>query len=287
MGVQRELTEAQVQEHGAALLDALDGASCTTLLSQRFPQASLADAFAVGDTLVQMRKARGERPVGWKIGFTNRSIWTRYGVHAPIWAPVWDTSTAFLRGTDGKLSLGGLCQPRLEPEIVFGLARAPEPGMDLAALQNCVAWVAHGFEVVHTHCEGWRFQAVDCVADFGLHGRLRIGPSLPVSDWPDLAQELAELRVDLYEGSNANPEAQLRDQGLGSVVLDGPVHALSHWLKAMAAFTPHWRVQAGDVVTTGTITDAWPLHPGQNWYTRVSGSRLGQALGGLAISALA
>jgi 2-oxo-3-hexenedioate decarboxylase len=33
-------------------------------------------------------------------------------------------------------------------------------------------------------------------------------------------------------------------------------------------------VQAGDVVTTGTITDAWPLAPGQRWNTRLSDARL-------------
>ena len=33
----------------------------------------------------RLRIARGERPLGYKIGFTNRGIWDRYGVHAPIW----------------------------------------------------------------------------------------------------------------------------------------------------------------------------------------------------------
>jgi 2-oxo-3-hexenedioate decarboxylase len=74
-------------------------------------------------------------------------------------------------------------QPRLEPEIVFGFARAPEPGMDEAALVGCIDWVAHGLEIVHTHV-GWRFDGPAApVADFGLHGRLIVGPRRRLADW--------------------------------------------------------------------------------------------------------
>jgi 2-keto-4-pentenoate hydratase len=33
-------------------------------------------------------------------------------------------------------------------------------------------------------------------------------------------------------------------------------------------------VEPGHVVTTGTLTDAWPLRPGQRWQTRLSPSGL-------------
>ena len=71
-------------------------------------------------------------------------------------------------------------QPRLEPEIVRFRARTPRAGMSLIELQGCLDWVAHGFEIVHTHFDGWRFTAPDTVADFALHGRLRVGPRVPV-----------------------------------------------------------------------------------------------------------
>ena len=34
-----------------------------------------------------------------------------------------------------------------------------------------------------------------------------------------------------------------------------------------------WPIVAGDIVTTGTITDAAPLAPGQRWQTRLSDPR--------------
>ena len=262
------MTLVGMQALADRLLAALNRGECMALPSAQAGGLPLAQAYAVAQRLAQMRIARGERPVGWKIGFTNRSIWDRYGVHAPIWGPVWDSTAALLDGTSERVSLAGFSQPRLEPEVVFGFASAPAAGMSLAELQACLAWVAHGFEIVHTHFADWRFTLADTVADFALHGWLRVGPRVAVADWPTLAGDLAALRVEL------SCDGVIKDRGIGSVVLDGPLHALQQWIDAMAVTTPAWRVAAGEFVTTGTITDAWPLAPGQHWQTRLSDTRL-------------
>ena len=84
----------------------------------------------------ELRLARGEQPRGFKIGFTNRTIWKRYGVFAPIWGTVWDTTLSFCDGK-GTLGLDATSEPRLEPEAVFGIAAWPA-ACD-AALPECVA----------------------------------------------------------------------------------------------------------------------------------------------------
>lgn len=66
----------------------------------------------------------------------------------------------------GALDLAPFVEARIEPEIAFGLRAAPEPGMDERALLDCVAWVAHGFEIVQSLYPGWRFTAADTVAAF-------------------------------------------------------------------------------------------------------------------------
>ena len=260
------------------LLRAWDTASLAPLPSADPGGLDLPEAWRVAGELLDSRLARGEAVAGWKIGFTNRSIWDRYGVHAPIWGPVWKAGLTQLEGDEATLSLSGLCQPRLEPEIVFGFAQAPRAGMDLCALRDCIGWVAHGLEIVHTHYADWRFTAADTVADFALHGRLLVGPRVEVNNWETLADDLGALRLTLSEGGEP------RDAGQGGVVLDGPLHALQHWLDAMAVHTPGWRVEAGHVVTTGTITDAWPLTAGQVWRTtlEVPGAQ-GRGLRGLTL----
>jgi len=255
---------ARVEALAAALLQAWDHNMLVPLPSA----ASLdtTEAYAVGERLRQLRMARGEQQRGWKIGFTNRSLWPRYGVYQPMWAPVWSSTLQVLEGNEAVLPLRGLSQPRIEPEIVFGFRQAPEAGMSLQALQGCIEWVAHGFEIVHTHYAGWRFTAPDTAADFALHGRLFVGPR--VAPWATMADALAAMQVGLAR------DGVLQDQGQGSVVLDGPLHALKAMVEAMATTTPHWRIQAGELVTTGTLTDAWPLAPGQVWQTTLSEPRL-------------
>ncbi|MEO7851824.1 MAG: hydratase [Rubrivivax sp.] len=257
-----------IDETAERLLAALDGGHTIAAPSRQADDFELPAAFAVADALRRLRIARGERPCGYKIGFTNRSIWQRYGVHAPIWGPVWDNTVRQLEGTTAQVSLAGLCQPRLEPEVVFGFAHTPRAGMSLDELQGCLSWVAHGFEIVHTHFDGWRFTAADTVADFALHGRLFIGPHVATADWPDMARDLAQMQVQLHR------DGQLQDSGQGAVVLDGPLNALRLWVDAMALHTAAWRIEPGDVVTTGTITDAWPLSAGESWTTALTENRL-------------
>jgi 2-oxo-3-hexenedioate decarboxylase len=211
-------------------------------------------------------------------GFTNRTVWDRYGVHAPIWGSVWDTTLASCdagaagaaggRTATGRLSLARTCQPRLEPEIVFGLRCMPARGADLAQLVDAIEWLAPGFEVVQSHCPGWKFNAAQTVADSGLHARLLVGTRLRLADVaPDaatLAARLADAQVSLVR---AGTEVE---RGLGANVLDSPLHALAYFVEELRRCPGAPDLGPGDVITTGTWTDAWPVQPGQTWAAHFS-----------------
>lgn len=250
------------------LLSAYDDARLITLPSERAGGLTVPAAYELADSLRRARLARSERALGYKIGFTNRTIWPRYQVFEPIWAPVWERTVQLLDGAQATTTLHGLVQPRLEPEIVFGFRAAPRAGMSEDELTRCLAWVAHGYEIVHTHFEGWRFTAADTVADFALHGRLLIGPRVPVEAFERLGEELAALELTL------SCDGRELETGHGRNVLDGPLNALRLWVDAMAQRTPSWPLGAGDVVTTGTLTDAWPMALRQVWQSRPSDPRL-------------
>ncbi len=237
------------------------GRSWPKALRSRLP-ADLADAYALALKVRDLRMARGEQPQGFKIGFTNRTIWQRYGVFAPIWGTVWDTSVQHTDG-HGRLEVHGLCEPRIEPEIVFGLCATPPPAPTLQQLFACVDWLAPGFELVQSHCPAWQFTAAETVADSGLHGRLVIGRRQPVRSLaPDAAalnSLLGGLQVELQR------DGQAIDSGSGTHVLDGPLHALQHFVHELQRCPAGPALRPGDVVTTGTWTDAWPIAAGQRW----------------------
>ena len=260
---------AAVGAKARALLVARDEAQLLPTFTGADATCSLADGYAVADEIRRLRIAAGDTPRGYKIGFTNRGIWDRYGVHAPIWGPIWNSTLEFSASNgDACVSLAPFVQPRLEPEIMFSFASAPHAGMSERELAGCIDWVAHGFEIVHTHFDGWRFRAADTVADFALHGRLIVGARVPIGEFADPVAELAALRVTLCR-SGVDVES-----GSAEIVLGGPLTALRLWVDAMAAQPQQWPIERGDIVTTGTITDAAPIQAGERWHTRISDSRL-------------
>lgn len=255
-----------VEEISEEVFAALGSGRQIQPFSARRPDFMLEEAYRVTAAVRGKREARGERPVGRKIGFTNRTIWAEYNVHAPMWGYVYSSTVGDLPEGGGDLSLQGLAEPRIEPEIVFGLAAAPTPGMDERALLGCIDWVAHGFEVVQSIFPAWAFLAADTVAAYGLHGALRIGPRHSVaSRLEDWQGELESFEIDLYRNG------ALADHGRAANVLDGPVHALRHLVELLAADPFNPPLAAGEIVTTGTLTRAFPVAKGEVWTTRLTG----------------
>jgi 2-keto-4-pentenoate hydratase len=146
------------------------------------------------------------------------------------------------------------------------MASTPPARPGLEDLWACVAWVAPGFEIVQSHMKDWKFAAADTVADGGLHARLVVGRKAPVASLPshaaDAEAQLAAARVVLYRGATEV------ERGAGANVLDGPLHALLHFLLALRDCPGAPDLLPGDVVTTGTWTDAWPVAPGESWQAR-------------------
>lgn len=226
----------------------------------------IASAYAIADRVHRMRLAEGAVPLGRKIGFTNRNIWPEYGVHQPIWGWMYAHTVSRALGARAQVSLARFAEPKIEPEIVFRFASSPSDANDPEALLACIDWVAHGFEIVQSHFPGWKFQAPDTIADNGLHGALVYGEPLPVSRLGARALDaLAAFEVDLA----CNGEH--RDTGRGANVLDSPLNALAHLVDLLRRRPQATPIAAGEIVTTGTLTAAYAVRPGDVWTTTLRG----------------
>jgi 2-keto-4-pentenoate hydratase len=238
---------------------ALGNARQISPFSSRPAGLDVDEAYRVMPLVRQMYEAGGAKAVGRKIGFTNRTIWAQYGVYAPIWGYVFDRSVRDLAAIEA-LSLEGFPEPRIEPEIVFGLAEAPTAAMDETALLSCIAWVALGFEIVQSIYPGWKFSAADTVAANGVHGALLIGPRHPVlprtAEWQ---RTLSAFEIDLDCGGRNV------DRGHAENVLGGPLSALRHLVGLLASDPVNPPLAAGEIVCTGTLTKAMPVVPGETW----------------------
>ena len=227
--------------------------------SQTHPGLTTEAGYEAAKALHEHRVAAGWRRVGRKIGFTNRTIWPRYGVYEPIWGTVYDRTLIRAADNRARVRLEGLVNPRIEPEICFGLRAAPDPHR----LGDCIEWIAHSIEIVQCHHAGWKLTLPDSTADNGLHGRLILGTPIPLP--PDAEAKLPAVQVELYRGTS------LVDRGVGANVLDSPLKALGHFVALLARQASAPALEASELVTTGTLTDAHAVKPGETWSTRLAG----------------
>jgi 2-oxo-3-hexenedioate decarboxylase len=237
--------------------------------SGRVPGFDSVAAYEVARRIHESRVRAGARSVGRKIGFTNFNIWPEYGVYAPIWGFMYESTVNY--EVDGRATtrISHLAQPRIEPEIVLHFRTAPPLTTDFSAILACVDWIAHGIEIVQSNFPDWKFTAADTIAQNALHGHYLVGAPRRVEDLgADLVDRLAKFTIAL------SSDGELRDQGTGANVLGSPLAAIVHLLQVLAKLPSMPPLAAGEIVTTGTLTRALPIQPGETWSTTLQGINL-------------
>ena len=263
------MQEINIKEIARELMDAQDNCSQLDPVTSRFLNFSVYDAYKVSRFIHEKRIEEGFLPVGRKIGFTNSNIWSIYGVCEPIWAYIYDRTVTQLTGSEATCFIGGYSEPKIEPELVVHFSASPPVGSTPSEILKCIDWVALGFEIVQSHFPGWKFKAADTVADSGLHAELFIGEPQAVSLLGDnIIDDLASFEIALSCNS------KLCELGHGSNVLGSPLLAATHLISVLANQSSTAPIQAGEIVTTGTLTSAFTIDAGQVWSAIASGISL-------------
>ena len=250
------------------LIEALDRGAVIPSITGRNPHFDWDAAYKVAGEVVRLRRARGEKTVGRKIGFTNRNIWAEYGATAPIWAHVYDRTVQHAIGGHATVSLKESVQPRIEPEIAFKLKAPLRAGVNHPALVlEAVEWLAPSFEIVDCHFADWKFGPADSVADFSFHWRLVIGTPHAIhrDGIADLVEQLRDCDVTLSRNGT------FADRGTGANALGHPAAALAFLADILMRQPQFEPLAAGEVITTGTLTAAMPVKTGETWSSRYEG----------------
>ena len=218
-------------------------------------------SYAAARALHERRVREGWRPVGRKIGFTNRGIWARYGVYEPIWGTVYDRTLIRASDNVAVVPLEGLERPRIEPELCFGL-RAPPRSADPGDLAAAIEWMAHSIEIVQCDQPGWKTSLAHSIASNALHGRLVLGQPVPVGQ---ASESLSRFELLLRKGGVEV------ERGRGDMVLGSPLAALGYLVALLARQPESPPLAAGEIISTGTLTDAHAVCAGENWSTEIRG----------------
>lgn len=236
--------------------------------SARDASFDLTAAYAVEAELARLRRASGRTTVGRKVGFANKAMWRVLKLNTLVWAHMYDDTVRYADDNVADLSVGRMCSPKIEPEIVFKMKKSlGEAPADAAAALDAVEWLALGFEIIDCVYADWKYQPADFVAAFGLHAALVVGtPRLLDADTiPAIAEQLPKFTVKLQKNG------QLVDEGSGKNSLRSPALCLAELASAIARQPDAEPLGAGELVSSGTLTESQPLRAGETWTAVLEG----------------
>lgn len=238
-------------------------------ISDRFPTFSIDDSLKVLNEIHKLNLEEGHKPLGRKIGFTNPAMWEKFGVKEPVWAYMYDSTVKYANDIDELVcDISNLSQARIEPEIVISFCKSPKMDSSLKELLECIDWIAFGYEIVQCHYKDWKFKTPDIIADFALHAKLLIGEKIEVSKFENPIENLKNFELELYCNN------KFLEKGFGYNVLSSPLEAIIYLLKVLKTQEFSKPLQKGEIITTGTITDAFLLKSGDIYKSKISGINL-------------
>jgi 2-oxopent-4-enoate/cis-2-oxohex-4-enoate hydratase len=227
-------------------------------ISERAPDLTLEQAYALQRRLEEALVGRGERVVGYKVGFTTAALQERHGVTEPVLGFLL-ASGVF--GSGDSVPLARFVAIGVEVEIAFLLAAdLAGPGVTPASALLAVAGAIPSFELIDFRLAGTP-RGVDVVADGVLTNAIVLGRPLTPVGGLDLALEGVVLEQD----------GEIVATQTAAEVLGNPLVSLAWAANTLGRMGRGLR--AGDLVLTGSISKV--LRPAAGQSVRASFTRLG------------
>jgi 2-keto-4-pentenoate hydratase len=251
------IARAEIDHHAAQLRGAYASLVPIAPLRTALPRATIADAYAIQSANTQFWLAEGRIAAGAKIGLTAKSVQQQLGVAQPDFGVLF----ADMALDDGQIVASGrLIQPKVEAEIAFVMARAPDPArLHASALISAIAYALPAIEIVDSRITNWNIGIIDTIADNASSGLYVLG-SRPVA--------VADIDLRLC-GMVLEKNGEPLSFGAGAACLGNPLLALAWLARTMAEVGRP--LAAGDVVLSGALGPMVAINPGDTVEARVEG----------------
>ena len=239
------LTAAEIAEWAALIAAARrDRVGCDPISSSI--DLTLDDAYAIQRAGAALRLERGEKLIGWKLGYTSLAMRAQMGIDQPNFGPLTDAMLVAQGGAAGP----SLIQPRVEPEIGLRFDRSLPGDANLDEVLGAVGEAFACLEIVDSVYPHYQFRLEDNTADGSSAAQVVIGPALRRIDSLD-----AVTVVLLHNGAECG-------SATGRAASGHPAAGVVWLVRQLAVEGRH--VEAGHIVITGGLTRAVPLDFGDH-----------------------
>ena len=243
---ERKLSKETIASLAKELLDAETQLKPIKPITERFPEITNADAYAIQLEIVKAKEHLGQSVVGKKIGLTSKPMRDLAGVYEPDYGHILDQLMVL---EDEEIDLAQLIQPRFEVEIAFILKEdLTGPTVNTAQVLKATEGVMAAIEIIDSRIENWKIKIQDTIADNASIGRIILGGKLvPIKD--------IDLRLI---GMVSKKNGEIVSCSASAAVLGNPAQAVA-WL-ANKISNYGLSLKPGEIVMSGSFAAAVPVN---------------------------
>ena len=244
-----------IEALAAELLRAEENREQIALISQRHPDMTLDDAYAIQKAQIVQKLAAGRKIIGWKIGLTSKVMQDALGITTPDSGVLYDD---MLFASGAAVPKGRFIQPRVEAEIAFVLKAPIEKGATRDDVLAATDYVAPSLEILDTRivrkdaATGQIRKIFDTVSDNAANAGIVLG---------EVRHDPAAFDLR-WTGAVAYANEEVVATGLGAAVLDDPVQSVIWLAQRMHEYGQ--RLEAGQIVLSGSFIAPIECPPGTN-----------------------
>lgn len=237
-----------MKQHLKNIANTLDEAAFSARSTQQVSHShkiNLEEAYQIQKLSLEKRYERGEKLIGYKLGFTSKAKMEQMGVHELIWGRL--TNKMHIEN-GGTLSSTNFIHPRVEPEIAFLIKKRIDKAIALEEATAYLEGVAGALEVIDSRYENFKFSLEDVIADNCSSAGYVIGKWYP-ADTP-----VHNLGIVM---SINGKESQ---KGNSNAILGNPLESL---VEISKIFAKNGKViEPETIILAGAATSAVYIHSG-------------------------
>ncbi|MEL7091479.1 MAG: 2-oxo-hept-4-ene-1,7-dioate hydratase [Pseudomonadota bacterium] len=226
------------------------------LLSLRYPEIGMDDAYAIQKAIYRAKLEAGRHVIGWKIGLTSKAMQYALGIDIPDSGILFDD---MLFADGAVVPPGRFIQPRIEAEIAFVMG-APLGGDQVTRADVIAAtdYVSPSLEILDTRilradpATGQTRSVYDTISDNAANAGVVLGAQQHPVDAHDLR----------WVGAIVQRDGEVEETGLGAGVLNDPVESVVWLARRMAQYGQS--IAPGQIILSGSFIRPVECPPGTN-----------------------
>jgi 2-oxo-3-hexenedioate decarboxylase len=216
-------------------------------LGTSYAEMDLNDAYRIQRMGIDLRTARGEAVVGFKMGLTSKAKRDQMGLLQSVYGCLTDEMRL---GDGGEFHVARALHPKVEPEIAFVTSRPLRGEISADEAAGAIGSVHAALEIIDSRYRGFRyFSLADVVADNSSSSYFVLARDAR----PPRGLDFMHLEMRLFVDGALKAEAQ------SSAISGNPVESLVQLLALLRGK----ELPAGSVVLAGAAASAVALSTGQ------------------------